>query len=64
MNGESVSDAIFTALMAAFGVIGVAMAVGARDAEIVIFGASLALMAVAFIAGIWRRRAAAASEAQ
>ncbi len=64
MNGESVSDAIFTGLMAVFGLIGVVMAVGARDAEIFIFGASLAVLAAAFIAGIWRRRAALGTEAK
>ncbi len=57
MNGETISDGIFGLLMSLFGVIGLILAIGARDAEIFIFGASLTVFAIAFIAGLVRRRA-------
>jgi hypothetical protein len=58
MNGETASDWIFGVLMALFGLIGLAMAIGARDPEIFIFGGSLVVFAVAFIAGLVRRHMA------
>ena len=45
-------------MMAVFGLVGAYLAVGARDIEILIFGASLAVMAVVFDVGILRRRVA------
>jgi hypothetical protein len=59
MNGETASDWIFGILMAVSGLIGLVMAAGARDPEIFIFGGSLAVFAVAFIAGLRRRHTAA-----
>jgi len=55
---ESTSDVIVGAMMAVFGLVGAYLAVGARDIEILIFGASLAVMAVVFDVGILRRRVA------
>jgi hypothetical protein len=53
---ESRSDWIVGAMMAVFGVLGLVLAVGARDTEMFIFGASLLGVAVAFDAGLVKRR--------
>lgn len=55
---ERVSDWIVGTLVAVFGLVGLAMGVGARDEEIFIFGFSLALFSGTFIWGIFKRQAA------
>lgn len=60
MQNETTSDVVVGAMMTVFGLIGLVMATHARDVEILIFGSSLAVFAVAFVAGIVRRRSAEA----
>lgn len=60
MNGETSSAWIFGGLMALLGVLGLIMAGGARDSEILVFGVSLVGFAIAFITGLLRRRPRAA----
>lgn len=52
---ESSSDLFMGGLMAVFGVVGLLLASGARDIEMLVFGASLALFAVLFDAGLIKR---------
>jgi hypothetical protein len=59
MNSESISDWIVGAMVAVFGLIGLLMAIRARDTEIFIFGASLAVFAGVFINDLRRRHGAA-----
>jgi hypothetical protein len=58
MSGETRSAWIFGVLMALLGVLGLIMAGGARDSEILVFGVSLVGFSIAFIAGLLRRRPA------
>ena len=57
---ERVSDWIVGIMVGVFGLVGLILAVGARDEEIFIFGASLALFGGLFIYGIHKRQTAAA----
>ena len=52
---EEIGDTIMGVLMGLFGLIGLFMAAGARDAEIYLFGLSLAGFAVLFLFGLIRR---------
>jgi hypothetical protein len=63
MDGETTSEWIFGLLMALLGVLGLIMAGGARDTEILVFGVSLAGFSLAFIGGLIRRRVGARSAA-
>ena len=56
---EAGADIFVGAMMAVFGVIGLILAGGARDSEMLIFGASLAGFAVLFDAGLVKRLRAA-----
>ncbi len=51
---EQRSAWIMAVTMSVFGCVGLLLAVGARDAEMLIFGASLALFAVLYVAGLAR----------
>jgi drug/metabolite transporter (DMT)-like permease len=61
MKNENVSDWFVGLMVAVFGLIGLLMAIEARDPEIFIFGAGLALFAAVFDYSIVRRRAAPAT---
>ncbi len=50
-----VSDIVVGAMMGLFGLLGLVMAAKAKDAEIYLFGMSLAAFGVAFIFGLVRR---------
>ena len=52
---EQVSDLVMGALMAFFGVLGLFLAARAEDAEMYLFGLSLAGFAVLFLFGLMRR---------
>ena len=51
-----VGDWIVGPMMAVFGVIGIYLFGHANDAEMSVFGASLALFAVVFVFGLFKRR--------
>lgn len=53
---ETASDVVVGVLVAVFGLIGLILAIGARDVEILIFGFSLAAFAVAFDVSLLRGR--------
>jgi hypothetical protein len=57
MQDEAGSDWFVVVMMGVFGLLGLVLAIGARDAEIFIFGGSLAIFAALFDAAILRRRA-------
>jgi hypothetical protein len=57
---ERLSDWIVGIMVGVFGLVGLVMAVGARDEEIFIFGASLAVFAGVFIYGLYKGQTAAA----
>ena len=52
---ESGSDLFMGIFMAVFAVVGLILASGARDAEMLVFGASLAVFGLVFDAGILKR---------
>jgi hypothetical protein len=56
MQDEAGSDWFVVGMMSVFGLIGLVLAIGARDSEIFIFGASLAAFAAVFDASILQRR--------
>ncbi len=55
-GGEAFGDWFTGVMMSLFGLVGLVMAVGARDIEIAVFGWSLAGFAVVFIGGLVRQR--------
>jgi uncharacterized membrane protein len=65
---EQRSAWIMAAIMSVCGVVGLVLGLGARDSEMAIFGWSLVLMAVLFVAGLARggfgKREAARIEAR
>ena len=64
MQDEAGSDWFVAVMMLVFGLIGLVLAIGARDSEIFIFGASLAVFATVFDASILKRRAHARAVAK
>jgi hypothetical protein len=59
-DGEAFGDWFTGVMMSVFGLVGLIMAIGARDIEISVFGWSLAGFAVVFVGALARARFALA----